>query len=378
MRRRLRIVVLVACVALAAAAGALATSSPPAVDARAYLLVSGVDGSTLAARAPDEPRAIASITKLMTVLVALEHSALDEVVAVPYVATTVGESGIAALPGEPLTVAQLAVAALVPSANDAATALAWHAGGGSVPRFVAWMNGKARKLGMTGTRFRNPHGLDQRGHVSTARDTVILLRAALQNRFIRIWSKRATALIPGRPKLTSTDRLIGRMPELVGAKTGQTSDAGWSQVAAVRADGISAYGVVLGAPSRDGRDRDLEALLRFGLTRYRRALLVDPARTYATVPTGWGLPDLRLVSPRAIARPAPVTRPLVERVVAPLVATLPVRAGQRLGEVRVYDGSKLVARAPLVSDRSLSRPGLVGRLRFYGGRTMHHLTGFVT
>ncbi len=346
--------------------------------APSYILVSGVDGSVLSARVPDAQRPVASITKLMTVLVALEHARLDEVVAVAAAATAIGESNIALQVGEPLTVAQLAVATLVPSANDAATALALHAADGSLPRFVGWMNAKARRLGMRDTRFRNPHGLDQPGHVSSARDTVILLRAALRHRFIRIWSRRTTALIPGRPKLVTTDRLIGRMPEFLGGKTGHTSDAGWSQVAAVRAQGVTVYGAVLGAPASDVRDDDLEALLRFGLSRYRRAVLVDPARTYAVVPTGWGLPDLRLVSRRAIVRPAPVTRPLVERVVAPLVATLPVRRGQRLGEVRVYDGGRLVARAPLVADRSLSRPGLLGRLRFYGSRTVHHLTGFVT
>ena len=119
--------------------------------------------TVLAARAPDARRAPASITKLMTVMVALEHTRLDDVVTVTPEAARVGESSIALRVGEHLPVRDLAIAALVPSANDAATALAVHVGHGSVPRFVALMNAKARALGLRSTHFENPHGLDQRG-----------------------------------------------------------------------------------------------------------------------------------------------------------------------------------------------------------------------
>ena len=100
-------------------------------------------------------------------------------------------------PGERLSVRDLAIAALVPSANDAATALALYVGRGSMARFVALMNAKARSLGLTSTHFENPHGLDQPGHVSSARDVTTLLTAALRNPFIRTWSTRSTATIAG-------------------------------------------------------------------------------------------------------------------------------------------------------------------------------------
>ena len=148
----------------------------------------------------------------MTVLVALEHARLDDVVTVPPEAAEVGESSVGLEPGERLTVRDLAIAALVPSANDAATALAAHVGGGSVERFVALMNRKARSLGLTSTHFENPHGLDEAGHVSSARDLTTLLSAALRIPFIRTWSTKSTATIAGGRFLTSTDGLIGKLP----------------------------------------------------------------------------------------------------------------------------------------------------------------------
>ena len=111
--------------------------------------------------------------------------------------------------------------------------------------------------------------------------------------------------------------------------------------------GITA--VVLGSPTEAQRDGDLAALLRFGLDSYRRVTVVDPGRTYATLPVGWGLAPVRVVAPRRIVRPASTDRPLTERVVVPGVLALPVAAGQRVGTVVVADGSRVVARSPLVA-----------------------------
>ena len=175
-----------AAVAIAALAlcGPVWASAPP-IQAPAYVVQSSVDGRTLAARSADTPRPMASITKLMTVLVALPRLPLDRVVTVPAAAARVGESSLDLRAGQRVPVRDLVIGALVPSANDAATALA-VAAGGSVPRFVALMNRKARELGLSGTRYRNPHGLDEAGHVSTARDVAMLLRVR-EKGFVRVW-----------------------------------------------------------------------------------------------------------------------------------------------------------------------------------------------
>ena len=167
---------------------------------------SSVDGRTLAAREADTPRAMASITKLMTVLVALEHLRLDQVVTVPAQAARVGESSLELRAGQRVTVRDLVVGALVPSANDAATTLA-IAAAGSAPRFVAAMNREARALGLTGTHYENPHGLDEPGHHSTARDVATLLRVALRNPVIRRYADTARATLSDGRVVVSTDNL---------------------------------------------------------------------------------------------------------------------------------------------------------------------------
>ena len=354
-----------------------ATATAPPVQAQAYVVQSTVDGRTLAARDADTSRPMASITKLMTVLVALETLPLDRVVTVPAAAARVGESSLSLDAGDRLPVRDLVIGALVPSANDAATALA-IAAGGSVPRFVAMMNRKARELGLRGTHYRNPHGLDEAGHVSTARDVATLLRVALRDPVIRRYAAASRATLSDGRVVESTDNLIGSVPGIVGGKTGHTSLAGWSQVAYARVGGVGITAAVLGEPDEARRDQDLAALIRFGLASYRPSRVVDPSRTYASVHVGWGLDPLRLVAPRAVVRPAPLDRPLVERIVAPAVATLPVRAGQRLGTLVVSDGSRVVARSPLVAETARSEPGALAKARWLAGRTMHHLVGLVS
>ena len=364
-----------AAAALVATAGAPA--APPRVEAVAYLVQNAVTGEVLASRNAREQRPPASITKLMTVLVALERARLDEVVMVTKKAAAVGESSIFLEPGERITVADLVRAALIQSANDAAYALAAHVGGGSVPRFVALMNEKARALGLSDTHFVNPDGLDTPGHVSSARDITRLARVAMRNPFVRATVRLQSASIAGNRTLRTWNDLLTMFPALIGVKTGHTDDAGWSEVAAARGHGVTIYATLLGGTSRERRNADLASLLRWGLSRYRTVAAIDTGRVYATAATAYGRPDVPLVAARPLLRVVHVSRPLVERVVAPLEVALPVRKGERLGEVRIYAEGKLVASAPLLAARSVEKPGARDRAEWYAGRTFHHLWGLV-
>jgi D-alanyl-D-alanine carboxypeptidase (penicillin-binding protein 5/6) len=368
---------LLAAVVVALGLSGPALGSAPAVSARAYVVQSSVDGRTLAARGANEPVAMASITKLMTALVALERLSLDDAVVVPREAAKVGESSLRLRTGQQVTVRDLVIGTLVPSANDAATALA-VAAGGSIEGFVGLMNAKARTLGLTETHYVNPHGLDELGHVSTARDAAVLLRAALRVPAIRRYAGMARARLSDGQLVESTDNLIGRSQGFVAGKTGHTELAGWSQVAFARVGGVGITVAVLGAPTEAQRDRDLEALFRYGLSSYRLARVVDPRRTYALVPVGWGRPPMRVVAPRAVLAPTPTGRPLVERVVVPSVASLPVRAGQRLGTLVVRDGTRVVARSALVAARSQGDPSLPRKATWVARRTLHHVVGLVS
>src|SRR5262249_61979650 len=142
----------------------------PQVDARAYLLEDGQTGQVLAQYRPHARVPIASITKLMTVLLTLEHTKPSDVVSIAPGAAAVGESSIGLRAGERMTVHDLLEGALIQSANDAADALAYYVGHGNEARFVAMMNARARQLGLRDTHYDRPDGLDAPGHVSGPHD----------------------------------------------------------------------------------------------------------------------------------------------------------------------------------------------------------------
>jgi len=379
MRRApLAVVALVAALATSLfVSSAGAQTSAPVIPAAAWYLV-GADGDVLARHDASDARAIASITKLMTAVVVLENAKLDEMVRVTPEAARVGESTVYLRAGEDLTVAELLRATLIPSANDAAEALALHVGGGSADRFVELMNAKAKDLGLSDTHFENPHGLDQQGHVSSARDVTTLVRYALGIPFIRDALSRTSLTLPGGRTFETTDDLLSNWSPLVAGKTGHTQDAGWSQTAAAARGGTTVYGAVLGSDSRSARNGALQELLTYGLDQYRAVSIVDRSRVYAISPTGFGQPDVELVAPRAISRSIRVGRPLVERVVAPTSLSLPVEKGARLGRVEVYDGTRLVAASPLVAAAAVADASFVAKAKWYATRTVHNLWSLVT
>ena len=368
--------IVVAAVALALAAPAQA--AVPDVTARAFFVVDGTTGEVLAQRNADTRLPIASITKLMTVLVALEHARLSDVVTVERAAAEVGESSINLRPGERITLRELLAGALIQSANDAADALADYIGHGSDRAFVAMMNAEAKRLGLSRTHFVRPDGLDAPGHYSTARDVTRLAEELMRRPVVRALVRQRTAVITGGRTLHTWNDLLGVFRGLVGVKTGHTGGAGWCQVAEVKREGLNVYATILGSPTRGTRNGDLAALLRWAFGVERPAWVVAPGRVYAHVAPGYGRPPVPLVAARSALRPVRVDLPLVERVVTVGAAELPLRRGQRLGEVRVYSGGQLVARRALVAARAASQPGFFGKLGFYTGRTFSHVGGWFT
>jgi D-alanyl-D-alanine carboxypeptidase (penicillin-binding protein 5/6) len=321
---------------------------------------------------------MASITKLMTVLLALERAKLNETVTVPAASTSAGGSSVYLRAGERLTVRDLVEASLIQSANDAAVALAAHVGKGDVGRFVRLMNRRARQLKLASTSFVRPDGLDAPGHVSTARDVTRLARIVMNKPFVRRTVVRRTGEIAGGRRLATWNDLLASFPGLLGVKTGHTSRAGWCQVGAARGDGVTVYATVLGSPTRAQRNEDLAALLKWGLSRYRAAAVVDSERVYASAAAPFDRGPVALVAPKTIRRAVRVGRRLREQVVAPTVVSLPVRRGEELGEVRVYDGARLIARAPLVAAASVDSPGVAARARWYASRARETVTGWFT
>jgi D-alanyl-D-alanine carboxypeptidase (penicillin-binding protein 5/6) len=360
---------------LLAATPALAAA--PRVEGRAYLVENGANGEVLLARHARARLPIASITKLMTALVALQRAGLEEEVTVSARAAASAGASAGLRPGERLTVRELVLAALVASANDAAVALAEHVAG-SEAAFAALMNQEARRLGLRDSHFVNATGLDAPGHYSSARDVTALARVAMRYPAIRAAVRARQVTISGGRRLVTWNDLLGALPGVIGVKTGHTSAAGWSEVAAVRGPGLTIYATLIGAPTREGRNADLAELLSFGLAQYRLVPLVRAGRVYARVPAPYGRRPLDLVAARSVVRLARVGRPVQERVLAPSRVRLPVRPGERLGEVQIVRGGRLLVRVPLVAARPMARPGPLQRVGYYARRAVHHVWSWIS
>jgi D-alanyl-D-alanine carboxypeptidase (penicillin-binding protein 5/6) len=365
--RRLSILLVLVVLALVGAGAALAQDAPE-IRAKAAL-VADSEGNLLYADDADRRVAIASITKIMTALVTLDRIRPKAVVKIGALAPSVGESTFSLQPGERLRVRELLTAALVQSANDAAYALANHVGRGNVERFVRWMNERAADLGLEQTHYVRPDGLDTKGHYSSAIDTLTLAREAMKQKLIREIVRTRSGVVAGR-RLYVWNDLLRTYPGAIGIKTGHTDLAGWSEVAAARRDGITLYAVLLGGPTRARRNHDLAALLDWGFGHYGSVRVIAGGRTYATAGVPYSDDRVELLAETSARASVRLGRPLVERVVAPSQLEPPIGLGEAVGEVRIYDGDKLIAKRPLVASQAVGEPGFGKRVSWYAGRAL--------
>ena len=268
----LLILVLLACtIPCAAAPVAHAVGTPPATSAASHVLMDADSGRILAEKDADVRRPMASTTKIMTALLALELLDPERVITVPPEAVGVEGSSIYLYHGERITVRTLLFALMLSSANDAAVALA-IAASGSVEAFAARMNEKAAELGLADTHFCNPNGLHEEAHYTTARDLARLTAAALSNEAFAelVATRRYTAPQDGTDAtrlFLNHNRLLRTLDGAIGVKTGFTRAAGRCLVSAARRDGLTLIAVTLHAPD-DWRDH--ASLLEWGFSAYRR------------------------------------------------------------------------------------------------------------
>ncbi len=248
---------------------------PPVVTARAAYVFDADLGFTYYGKSADTELPMASCTKIMTALLAVERGSLDQTVKVGADAAafaTPGNSYMGLSAGEQLPLRDLLYGLMLPSGNDAAMAIA-DAIGGSEQHFVALMNQRAQQLGLTHTHFANPHGLSAPGHYTTARDLAVLAGVAMKNpTLVQItstahYSIAATATHKAYELETGDDLLAGARspyPGAIGVKPGFTGDAGYCQAFAAIRHGHLIVGVVLGEPSWQVRIVDMRKLLDWG------------------------------------------------------------------------------------------------------------------
>jgi D-alanyl-D-alanine carboxypeptidase len=355
---------------MAPAATALAADRPPSPAGSAWLLVDGPTGEVLAERAADTARPMASLTKMMTALVAIESGDLDRVVTVAPGAVAVGESSAGLRAGERITMRDLVRGLMVGSGNDAAIAIA-YAVSGSEAEFVQRMNERAAEMGLTRTRFANPHGLDEPGHESSPRDLAVLGREVMKVPLLQSLVGDRMVTLPGpggegSRRLQSQNDLLAIMPSADGIKTGHTDDAGYTLVAHATSPALDRdmYAVLMGEPDRQTRARDAKALLEWGFGQFSRPVVVRRGQPVASLEVQ-GVPGATVgLAPRApLAATVRLGEPIRLRVTAPAMAMAPVTQGQRIGRVEVMQGDRVVARAPLTADRAVGAAGFTDSVR---------------
>ena len=297
----------------------------PTLSASSAVLMDRESGRVLYEKNAREQRSIASITKLMTALVAVElHPDLSATVTIRREWTGAEGSSMYLRPGEEVTLEALLYGLLLSSGNDAALAVAGYCGG-DVESFVAQMNKKAAQLGMNDTHFANPSGLDDPDHYSTAYDMAILARAVLEREELRAIVSTRSIHIAGR-SLTNHNKLLWRYEGCTGLKTGYTDEAGRTLVSSALREGQELIAVTLNAPN-DWADH--AALFDYGFATYPRTLAAA-AEEWADLPvTGSLCPFTRVATvsdfyyPLARGETVQRTADLPERVAAPVEKGFP-------------------------------------------------------
>lgn len=373
---RLRAILLGAVLALLLTAPwAQARSAPGAPrlqGAKAAILMEASTGDVLLAKNADQRRQIASTTKLMTVLVALQRNDLDDIFSAAAYDPLPVESQIGLRPGERMSVRDLLRAALLPSANDAAAAIAVGTMG-STEAFVAEMNRRARALGLKDTSYANPIGLDAESNYSTARELAKLAIELRRNEFFRRTVDLPSAVLRSGARkrlVVNRNALVRRVDEVDGMKTGHTRRAGYVLVGSATRKGVTVISVVLGEPSERTRDADSLALLRHGLSRYDARTLMPEGRVLGRV-------ALRYRDEQAVDVIAGATVTRVLRTGARTRVTIsglppdvdgPLPRGTRLATATIRRGEEVLARVPVVTARPVAEAGLGDRLDHMLGR----------
>jgi serine-type D-Ala-D-Ala carboxypeptidase (penicillin-binding protein 5/6) len=259
-----------------AAPGAEQRAVPaPRVQARAVILADEATGQVLFARNASSARAMASTTKVMTALLALERLDEGKVVTIGAGPPQVGEESLRLRQGERLTVRQLLLGLMLKSANDAGVALA-EAVDGSEAAFVRRMNRKAAALRLGATHYVTPYGLDRPGHQTSARDLARLWEVAMRRADFRSLVATRAARLPGGPlslrRFVTTNQLLGSYRWTVGGKTGFTNRAGRCLVASASRGGRRLVAVALGSPNAFP---DVQALFDYGFSKFVRVRLAQ-------------------------------------------------------------------------------------------------------
>ncbi|MEG2377224.1 MAG: D-alanyl-D-alanine carboxypeptidase family protein [Clostridia bacterium] len=341
---------------------ALAAPSAPEIPAPNAVLMERDTGRILYQKGAHDKLPPASVTKVMTLLLVME--ALDtgkikmtDMVTVSPHAASMGGSQVYLKAGEQMSMTDMLKATVIASGNDSATALAEHVSG-SEEGFVSLMNARAKELKMNDTQFLNCTGLPADGHVSSAYDIAIMSAALLKHKEIKkyttIWMD---TLRGGAFGLANTNKLIRSYKGITGLKTGSTDAAKYCMAASAARNGMELIAAIMAAPTSKERFGSASKLLDFGFANFT---LFDATRDFKESAVPVLLGTCKSVS--AILGGS--SRILIEKISAKDVkcavelaknVRAPVKAGQKLGEIKIYNGKTEISSVPIVAKTSVAK-----------------------
>lgn len=373
MKKRIISLILCAvfvCGAFIPQGAAWADTAGPEITAQAAIIYCADTGEVIWEKNADQQMEPASMTKLLTCLLAVENLDLDHVVTVPEEATEVIPTKIYLQAGEQITVEELLYAALLYSANDAAAALAIETAG-SIEAFSEMMNERAEEIGCTATNFVNPHGLSEEGQLSTAADMALIAEEALDNETVREISGTVEHTIPATNvsgerelnnfnvflygkeiEINGTKTTIDKYDGVFGGKTGSLSSEYCTMVTGLETDGLEIYTVIMGTTAAD-RFQNMKILMDYG---------ADNVSNYTAFKKGDVLGEVRLTGGSvnrvdAVAAQGGYVH-LPDGASSSLVTTeyvytenltAPVEEGQKVGEARIYIAGELYSTVDLLA-----------------------------
>ena len=347
----------------------LARAETPDFPAQALVLMEASTGQVLYEKSAHVQRPCASITKVMTLLLVFEaidagtlH--LDDVLTASAHAAGMGGSDIWLKEGEQMTVDDLIKACVVMSANDAAVVLA-EAVAGSEDAFVERMNARAKELGMVDTHFVNTNGLPVADHYSSAYDIAVMSKKLYAfeetHKWFTTWQSTITVGLPGKEKefrLTNTNKLIKAYPGCNGIKTGFTNDAGFCLSASATRDDTHLIAVALGCQTSKIRNAQVAKLFDYGFANYEAAVVAEKGDIVGEMRIAHGTPETvhlvageKMTALTAKGEKDAVTSEISLNENIPL----PLKAGEKVGEMVVYKSGTEVGRYPVLAEKSIEK-----------------------
>jgi len=342
------------------------------IAAKSAVLIDGASGRVLYGQKENEMLPMASCTKIMTALLALENSELDEEVTAGKNAHGVTGTSLYLSEGETLTMEQMLYGLMLRSGNDASVAIAEHIAG-SVGAFAEMMNARAEELSAD-ANFINPHGLDAEGHKASALGLARIMREALKNEHFRGITGTKRKIIPWVGNeysrvLENKNRLLTSYEGSTGGKTGYTSKAGRCLVFSAEREDLELIGAVLGCPNWFD---EAEKLLDYGFDRYALHTALEPGKEAAKVSVRNGEADsVSAIAGEKLAAAVEKGKKLRLETRAEALSA-PVEQGQQIGTAYLKDGEKVVAQIPLLAKEAVAKKSVAASFTRVWSKWLSH------